>query len=146
MKIKALLLVIPLFFSCSDQHGDDPTPVIPHHSYDEVSDRVVMWQSALNVREDDYCVYFYSRVCQYCDSIRDEVIEIALTHQTPIYFCNDNEIKIDANVNPEETIGETDINSFKIKGFPSLIEVNKCQIKSHEAGRSKTINFLRNIA
>ncbi|MCQ2794893.1 MAG: hypothetical protein MJ214_01620 [Bacilli bacterium] len=145
MKGKILLLAIPLLFSCSNNEEHEKDPVIPHHSYEEVSDKMVNWLDVFT-HDEDYCVYFFSRTCQYCDSIRDEVIEIALTHLTPIYFCNDNTIVTDRYLDVESTIGQGDISEFRIKGFPSIIEVDNHLVKTHCPGKSATLNFIRSIA
>lgn len=145
MKGKILLLAIPFLFSCSSGNNPSVDPTIPHHSYEEVSDKMINWIDTFKVSHNDYCVYFFSRTCKYCDSIRDEVIDIALKSETKIYFCNDNAIKTDQYLDVESTIGEDDITHFKIKGFPSIIEVNKHVVKSHNAGRNSVLNFVRNI-
>ena len=145
MKGKILLLAIPLLFSCDKVTNKEPTHVIPHHSYEEIADKVIMWNDVFLASEDDYCVYFYSRTCHYCEEIRDEVIEVALTHQMPIYFCNDNAIKTDPYLDPKSTIGMGDISKFKIKGTPSIIEVSEHVIKGHYAGKKASIDFVRNI-
>lgn len=145
MKGKILLLSIPLLFSCSSGNGEDVDPTIPHHSYEEVSDKMINWTDTFTVSHNDYCVYFFSRTCKYCDAIRDEVIDVALKRATKIYFCNDNAIETDRYLDVESTIGEGDISHFKIKGFPSIIEVSNHLVKSHHPGRNEVLNFVRNI-
>ena len=145
MKGKILLLAIPFLFSCASTSKQEKDPIIPHHSYEEVSDKMISWLDVFN-KGEDYCVYFFSRTCQYCDSIRDEVIEISLTHKTPVYFCNDNAIVTDKYLDVKTTIGMGDINEFRIKGFPSIIKINNQLVNEHCPGKSATINFIRSIA
>lgn len=144
MKGKILLLAIPLLFSCSSNVKPEDDPTIPHHSYEEVSDKVINWIDTFT-KEDSYCVYFFSRTCPYCDSIRDEVIEVALTRKTSIYFCNDNATQTDKYLDVETTIGMGGINEFRIKGFPSIIQVNNHLVKVHCPGKSATLNFIRSV-
>ena len=145
MKGKILLLAIPLLFSCSSTKQQESDPKIPHHSYEDVSDKMVNWQDVFT-KGDGYCVYFFSRTCQYCDAIRDEIIEISLTHRTPVYFCNDNAIVRDKYLDVKTTLGMDDITEFRIKGFPSIIKVTNQVINEHCPGKSATLNFIRSIA
>lgn len=145
MKGKVLLLAIPLLFGCSSNKAKEDDPSIKHHSYEEVNDKMINWSDTF-LQGEDYCVYYFSRTCAYCDSIRDEVIEVALTHQTKIYFCNDSAIITDRYLDPESTIGMGDISEFRIKGFPSIIRVNQGLVETHCPGKSATINFIRTLA
>ena len=144
MKGKILLLAIPLLFSCSTNQAQEKAPEIKHHNYEEVSDKTINWIDVF-LKPSDYCVYFFSRTCPYCDSIRDEVIEIALTHKTTIYFCNDNAIETDPHLDAKSTIGIGDINEFRIKGFPSIIKVVNQVVNVHCPGKSATLNFIRTV-
>ena len=144
MKGKILLLVIPLLFSCSVNSEQEKDPTIPHHSYEEISEKMINWLDTFT-KGEDYCVYFFSRTCQYCDSIRDEVIETSLTHQMPIYFCNDNATVTDRYLDPISTIGMDNIDEFRIKGFPSIIRISSGLVESHCPGKSATVNFVRTL-
>lgn len=145
MKGKILLLAIPLLFSCSNNNQPEVDPTIKPHSYEEVSDKMINWLDTFS-KEESYCVYYFSRTCAYCDAIKDEVIDIALTHQTKIYFCNDNAIITDSYLDVESTKGIGDINEFRIKGFPSIIQVENHLVKEHCPGKSATLNFVRTLA
>lgn len=145
MKGKILLLAIPLLFSCANSSGGGTDPTIKPHSYEEVSDKMINWLDTFT-KEEDYCVYYFSRTCKYCDAIKDEVIDIALTHQTKIYFCNDNKIVTDKYLDVESTIDIGDINEFRIKGFPSIIRVKNHLVKVHCPGKSATLEYVRTLA
>ncbi len=144
MKGKVLLLFIPLLFSCSNDNNEEDQPSIKHHSYEEISDKMIGWDEVFK-KGDNYCVYFFSMTCKYCDSIKDEVIDVALTHKTSIYFCNDSHIVTDRYLDVESTIGITDINDFCIKGFPSIIKINLQAVSEHCPGKSATLNFVRTL-
>lgn len=145
MKTKFVLLLLPFLVGCNQSPPPDPGRVIPEHNYDEVLDRQILWHDVLSQEPKDYCVYFYSKICQYCDSIRNEVIDIALSSVHHIYFCNDSAIQSDRDLIPESTIGIDDIENFKIKGIPTVIEVENHAVKSHNAGKTNTLNFLRKL-
>lgn len=145
MKGKILLLALPLLFSCASSVSEETDPTIKPHSYEEVSEKMINWTDTFS-KEDSYCVYFFSRTCRYCDEIKDEVIEIALTHQTLIYFCNDNAIITDKYLDVKSTIGIGDINEFRIKGFPTIIRVENHLVKEHCPGKSATLEYVRTLA
>lgn len=131
--------------SCSNNKQEDSKKEIPHHNYNEVIDKTIIWSDTFKLSDNDYCVYYFSKICDYCEEARDEVIDIALTRKMPIYFCSEGGVITDRSLIPESTIGIDNILYLKIKGFPSVINIKNSKISSHYAGKSQVLNFLRNV-
>lgn len=143
MKGKCLLLLIPLLFSCSNSSSEDD-PIIPTHDYNEVSEKFITWENVLSNNKKHYYVYCFSRVCKYCEEMKNEVIDIALNNAPNIYFCNGNDIVI-KDIDPIGTIGIRDVNYLFIRGYPSLIEIENNTVNAHYLGRNKVITYLRTL-
>ena len=79
-----------------------------------------------------YFVYFYSLVCQNCNSIKNEIIEYGLANDD-IYFVQDSKEFVFGN-DITKTIGISDISFFFISGFPTLIEIDNAILVNHVVG------------
>lgn len=147
MKGKILLLIIPILFSCSTNKEQEDVPVIPHHDYQEVKDLMIKWEDVFNHEEENYAVYFYLPTCKYCETIKDEVIDIALTHETKIYFCSDKEnIRIDEDAHPKELLGISQIDYLSIVGFPTVFQITHHETSDGGLGYVECIDLIRKLS
>lgn len=127
------IFLIPFLTSCNSKEGTLSTSLITtsstyeiEHSYTEVLDKKIEWNSIFSIAKPAYFVYFYSKTCSHCKQLKNRIIEYSLTHDD-IYFVEDSKNTVllsDVSV----TIGINSIETFGILGFPSLIKVadQKC--------------------
>jgi len=141
MKKLFLLLAAPLLFSCGPSNNEKSTETIPTHSYEEVKDKTIDFADSLNRQENVYFVYCFSHVCEYCEQIKNEVIHIALKKVKTIYFCSTN--VVEEELDPEATIGCTEIEDLFVGGYPSLIEIKNATVTRNLLGKTKVMEALR---
>ena len=77
--MKKLMLVfhILLLSSCSIYESTEQSflsseEVSINHEYDEIVNQKLLWNDIFSVAKPTYFVYFYSLVCQNCNSIKKE--------------------------------------------------------------------------
>ena len=137
--MKKLMLILPILMlsSCSifeftDQSFLSSQEVSINHEYDEIVDQKLLWNDIFSVAKPTYFVYFYSLVCQNCNSIKNEIIEYGLANDD-IYFVQDSKEFVFGN-DITKTIGISDISFFFISGFPTLIEIDNAILVNHVVG------------
>lgn len=110
------------------------------HSYNEITDKKINWNDVFFPQKGHYFVYFYSLTCSHCNELKNDIIEYALNHDD-IYFVQDSEdIVIDKNI--ASTIGINDVKNLCIKGFPSIIEIDKKILVKNVVGISDIVSLL----
>ena len=137
MKKLMLILSILLLSSCSIYESSDQSflsseEVSINHEYDEIVNQKLLWNDIFSVAKTTYFVYFYSLVCQNCNSIKNEIIEYGLANDD-IYFVQDSKEFVFGN-DITKTIGISDISFFFISGFPTLIEIDNAILVNHFVG------------
>lgn len=137
--MKKLMLILPILMlsSCSifeftDQSFLSSQEVSINHEYDEIVNQKLLWNDIFSVAKPTYFVYFYSLVCQNCNSIKNEIIEYGLANDY-IYFVQDSKEFVFGN-DITKTIGISDISFFFISGFPTLIEIDNAILVNHVVG------------
>ena len=137
MKKLMLILSILLLSSCSIYESSDQSflsseEVSINHEYDEIVNQKLLWNDIFSVAKTTYFFYFYSLVCQNCNSIKNEIIEYGLANDD-IYFVQDSKEFVFGN-DITKTIGISDISFFFISGFPTLIEIDNAILVNHVVG------------
>lgn len=137
--MKKLMLILPILMlsSCSifeftDQSFLSSQEVSINHEYEEIVNQKLLWNDIFSVAKPTYFVYFYSLVCQNCNSIKNEIIEYGLANDD-IYFVQDSKEFVFGN-DITKTIGISDISFFFISGFPTLIEIDNAILVNHVVG------------
>ena len=137
--MKKLMLILPILLlsSCSIYESTDQSflssqEVSINHEYDEIVNQKLLWNDIFSVAKPSYFVYFYSLVCQNCNSIKNEIIEYGLANDD-IYFVQDSKEFVFGN-DITKTIGISDISLFFISGFPTLIEIDNAILVNHVVG------------
>ena len=137
--MKKLMLVFPILLlsSCSIYESTEQSflsseEVSINHEYDEIVNQKLLWNDIFSVAKPTYFVYFYSLVCQNCNSIKNEIIEYGLANND-IYFVQDSKEFVFGN-DITKTIGISDISFFFISGFPTLIEIDNAILVNHVVG------------
>ena len=137
--MKKLMLILPILLlsSCSIYESSEQSflssqEVSINHEYDEIVNQKLLWNDIFSVAKPTYFVYFYSLVCQNCNSIKNEIIEYGLANDD-IYFVQDSKEFVFGN-DILNTIGVSDISFFIISGFPTLVLINNSKITNHIVG------------
>lgn len=101
-------------------------------TYDAVLDKTIYWDDIFSINRDEYYVYFYSQTCSHCAELKEFIISIALERKD-IYFV---EASFDVVYleEIESTIGLKSIENFGIKGYPTLIRIEKGILTKNLAG------------
>ena len=129
---KCLLYLLPVFtlFACSDNQSkleDKTEQIIPViHTYDEVKDYELFWDTMFDVSLKDYYVYFYSLTCNHCEELKNYIVEKALLKRN-IYFVKGTS-KDQIGNDPKKSKYAENPGDIWILGYPSLIEIvdHKC--------------------
>ena len=104
-----------------------------NHSYDEIKDSTIFWSAIFNQPESNYYVYLYSITCMHCNSIKNQMIEKAITSPIKIYFIvSSPEHNISDLIDKYEIIDN--LNDLYIKGYPSLLKLNNKKVVLNLAG------------
>lgn len=130
--LKYLLNLLAVFglFSCSQsnvERKEIPKQEVPvNHSYDEVKEYELFWETMFDVNSNDYYVYFYSETCNHCEELKDYIIEKALVKKN-IYFVKGSS-KDQIGNDPKKSKYAENPGDIWILGYPSLIEIigHKC--------------------
>lgn len=146
--MKKLMLILPILLlsSCSiykssEQSFLSSSQEVPiNHEYEEIVNQKLLWNDIFSVAKPTYFVYFYSLVCQNCNSIKNEIIEYGLANDD-IYFVQDSKEFVLGN-DILNTIGVSDISFFFISGFPTLVLIKNSKITNHIVGTKNIIDFL----
>lgn len=113
-----------------------------NYDYKMVNDRIIFWSNIFSINKENYCVYFFSKTCSHCSSLKSFIIEYALSHEN-IYFVEASEQTIFLE-DVSATIGLSSIEGFGILGYPSLIKISDKIITLNIAGVFEIKNELLN--
>ncbi len=117
----------------SEQKGEDNSEKVINHSYTEVENLHIFYSEIFKQQQVTYFVYFYSLTCSHCASIKNEIIEFALSKKETIFFIKSSpEITIDENKAKE--INVSNISDLAIRGYPSLIKIDESTLTLNVAG------------
>ncbi|MCX5775624.1 MAG: hypothetical protein NTV44_04610 [Firmicutes bacterium] len=124
------------FFLVSCFHGNEvsSTSAPPSHTYTEVAAFSIAWEGIFSLKETDYYIYVYFPGCSHCQSLKNDVIDYALSDpQIPLYFVLGSK-DIPKGTNPDKTLGATSLDEVFIVGWPSLIEIKTKVLIKHLIG------------
>ena len=128
---KLFCLISVLFlFGCSSQqeHREPQTEIIVEveHSYDEVQDYELTWETMFDVDSTLYYVYFYSQSCNHCEELKNYIIEKALTTNNIYFIKGTNKDQIGND--PKKSKYTENPGDIWILGYPSLLQIvnHKC--------------------
>lgn len=138
---KSCLLFSLLLCSCASSGGENE-PIIPTHEYDEVVSLMRNFEDLFHQSDERYYFYCFGRHCKSCHSIKDQIIDYALSAKTPFYFC-ENGYTIFQDGDPVETIGKSDINAVFIIGTPTLFEIKNGHVINNVPGSRNIIEIIK---
>lgn len=142
--IFSTVIFLPCLFtliSCKGGHfSNETTKESIEHSYDEISDREIVWNDIFSISCPDYFVYFYSPTCSHCNRIKNVIIEYALTNESMYFIRFSDDVVVSGDV--KNTIGVNSIDNLSILGTPSLLEVKNKVVETNIAGERAILEFL----
>ena len=124
----------------SETKYEEETPVI-EHSYSEVSDYELSWDSTFDVDESKYYVYFYSSTCSHCGELKNYIIEKALKNRD-IYFVKGSS-KDQLTNDTKKLIGAEKPEDIWILGYPSLLKIYNRKVTKNLAGTAQIKDELK---
>ena len=140
---KSLLVLISILIggcdnskssSSSSSSRSATSEVVVRLDYSDVKDKFILWSNIFGIDEDSYYVYFFSRTCSHCSSLKQFILEKAI-ELNDIYFVENCEEVVFVN-DVSSTIGLTSVENFGIYGFPSIIKIEDKAITKNIAGNS----------
>lgn len=147
--LKITFLIAPLLIGgCNSSSTSSKRRTEPNFSssqnydYEMVKDRIIFWSNIFSINKENYYVYFFSKTCSHCASLKSFIIEYALNHEN-IYFVEASEQTIFLE-DVSATIGLSSIEGFGILGYPSLIKISDKIITLNIAGVFEIKNELLN--
>ena len=137
----SLTLTLPCLFLLSSCLFGREESINKDHSYDEIEDYKIEWNSLFSLAKTHYFVYFYSVHCGHCEQIKNQIIEYSLTHIEEFFFLEYTS-EIPVITNPEQTIGVDNLENFGIRGTPSLVEIENKKVVLNLSGTNDILSFL----
>ena len=112
------------------------------HTYKEVEDKFVLYSNMFGIAHEDYYVYFFSRTCSHCESLKSFIIPKSLERNDIYFIESSNEITLISDAS--KTIGLSSIEEFGIEGYPSLIKIKDKKVEKNIPGTIGIKNELTN--
>lgn len=119
MKYRAFLIATALLISSCGSNIEKEEV----YDYEIALNSHIEWKSIFEQDEDYYLVYFYSYYCRYCQELKQEILQYYLLEKEIIYFVDVTDLKDIYYTGGEEMIGVIDSEELKIKGTPTLIDI-----------------------
>ncbi len=131
MKKRIVLLCAALLLSC--QVPEISVSSIDY-TYDDIETRVIPWETLFDRSEHHYYALVFSRSCQHCLAIEEEVVRYALSDNIPPMLFIEATKDIPKGTPISSTLGATTVNAVFILGWPTLLEIEEGTLLSHVAG------------
>ena len=139
--LKNLVCLLTLFslFGCSTTTETNSTKyeeqVVVDHSYNEIQEYELMWETMFDVDLSLYYVYFYSTTCNHCEELKNYIIEKAISYENIFFIRGSSKDQIgnDPNLSKyAENPGD-----IWILGYPTLLQISNHKCLKNLAGRSQ---------
>lgn len=135
---KNILKIVPviMLFSCSQESSvvetKTQTVVTTDHSYSEIKEYELMWETMFEVDSNSYYVYFYSTTCSHCEELKNYIIGKAL-EKGNIYFVKGSS-KDQIGNDPNKSKFAENPGDIWILGYPSLLQISNHKCTKNLAG------------
>lgn len=137
--------------ACADQQltstrtsrpsASDSSSLSVDHSYAEVSDMTILWSEIFSQTNDYYLVYIFASWCNHCNSIKNNIIDYALSRDD-FYFVNEASSDVVFGDNVWSTIGLTSTEGLMIVGYPTLLEISSHTLTSNISSPRQIVDFI----
>lgn len=126
----------------TQKHVFEPSENIPvERDYCEVEELHILWSQMFSQNFQSYYVYFYSTNCNHCQSIKNEMVDLALKRGDIFFVKGTNKDTITSDV--KSTIGVSFAGDFSILGYPSLAKIVDGKVEKNVAGKSQILALLK---
>lgn len=126
----------------TQNHNFEPSENIPfERDYSEVDELHILWSQMFSQNLQSYYVYFYSTNCNHCQSIKNEMVDLALKRGDIFFVKGTNKDTITSDV--KSTIGVSFAGDFSILGYPSLAKIVDGKVEKNVAGKSQILALLK---
>lgn len=113
------------------------TSVFINYEYEDLGNRLVLWDDIPHLGHEHYFVYLFSRTCGHCQRIKNLMIPMIIEREF-CYACEtSNEHRICAD---PETGSFLEID-FCILGYPTMIEVKSGELIDFASGENEVLTF-----
>jgi len=133
---KPLLIFFFMITSCNSQ----PSVAAP---LDYPKERMIEWDSCLEIPLNDYYIYFFSESCGHCNNFKEIFLTYFYTSNKEIFFVN-TEAKSVVKNNQNSIFGINKIEDLYIPGTPSLYEIEYSTVTHYYIGVSSIQIFIEN--
>lgn len=140
LKIALLGLSSISLSSCNTQTSNHPN-LSSYKTYEDFENLHITLHNSLNLSDDKYYVYVYSRTCSPCEQIKTYIFELASSMENLYFLEYVDNLEI-LNEDMSLLIGVSDYNDLFIKGTPSLFDIEKGKVVFATSGKTNVINHL----
>ena len=109
-----------------------------NYDYDDISEQIVYWDEIPLIDLNEFIVYFFSRTCGHCQSIKQQVIPIILSRSN-IFACEASNEFVFCNIQP---IGKLDEIDFCIIGYPTAVYFKNGSVILYANGEKEVLGLL----
>ncbi len=135
MKKFVLLSLVMLLTATGCSKGDavDSLKEMGSYEYSDVRTLNIEYDEIFSY-EGDYYVYIYRSTCEYCEAIKQQIIDFAIDRDDFYFLPDSDEITKKSGYDPSETIGATSLDELWIRGVPTLLTISNHVLVSNVAG------------
>lgn len=111
-------LALTSCFNSAINSSDEQLTIL---DYDSVRSSFIELEDVFSQKEDEYYVYFFSRNCSHCNSVKEFMID-KIIDRKGIFLVEAND-KIHLTSDDGGIIGCNCIDCFAIVGYPTLVKI-----------------------
>jgi len=131
MKKRSVMVCATLLLSCQGLDSSVPSRA---YTYDEIETRIIPWENLFDMAENHYYSLVFSKSCQHCLAIEEQVVRYALSDSRPLLFFIKATPNIPKGTPISATVGATSVDEVYVLGWPTLLEIEEATLVSHVAG------------
>ena len=138
--MRKFILFASLFLICSTSCNnlESNGPLYDYVDFDYLQ---IQWEDFFSQEENNYCVYFYSEQCYYCESFKTDMLNfISITNKNFFLLSYKKGIPIHEDV--EMTIGAVSLDEMWFGRTPSLILLENKTVKINILGVQNISSYL----
>lgn len=142
MRNCCLILISSLFLFTSCQKEESQSEYVSH-SYEEVKDYFITFDTIFDLEIDFYYVYFFSYQCVHCNNIKNEMIDYALKFND-MYFCHFESSFPRCEDKNYSLVGLTNVDDICLVGTPELVKIKNKTIIDYMLGEQEIMFEINN--
>ena len=108
-----------------------------NYEYEDLGNRLILWDDVSYIGHFHYFVYFYSRTCGHCQKIKNLIIPMIIERE----FCYACEASNEHQICSKPQTGLFSEIDFCILGYPTMIEVLNGELVDFASGENEVLSF-----